>query len=218
MDGIGRVDPRTSALLVIDMQNDFVQEGCPMEVPMARRRIPRMRRVVDRCRAAGVPVVYTRHVLYDAFDVSPLETAIQPWLRTSGMREGTFGARITAELAPEPGDHVVRKHRYDAFHNTELETLLHTVSGLRRVDTVIVVGTLTEVCCDTTARSAYMRDFKVAFVGDATGALSEEAQTATERAIGSFFGRVLSTAEVEAEIGEYGSPEPGSPEYGGPAA
>ncbi|MFJ1709497.1 isochorismatase family protein [Kitasatospora sp. NPDC088346] len=202
MNATWRVDPQRTALLVIDMQNDFVRAGYPMEVPMARRRIPRMREVVGECRAAGIPVVYTRHVLLDTFDVSPLESAYNPRLLTAGMRAGSFGAEVVDELRPEIGDVVVEKHRYDAFHNTRLETVLATVCGLRRVDTVVVIGTLTEVCCDSTARAAYMRDFNVVFVGDATGALSEEAQAATEKNISTFFGRVLTTGELVAEIRE----------------
>ncbi|MFB7460666.1 MULTISPECIES: isochorismatase family protein [unclassified Streptomyces] len=195
-----RVNPQKTALLVIDMQNDFVLEGYPMEVPMARRRIPRMQEVITECRAAGIPVVYTQHILLDTFNVSPLESTYNTALLSAGMRKGTFGAQVVDDLKPEADDVVVVKHRYDAFHNTHLENVLTSISGLREVDTVIIIGTLTEVCCDSTARGAYMRDFKVAFVGDATGARSEEAQAATENTIGTFFGRLLTTAELVAEI------------------
>ncbi|SFI57954.1 ureidoacrylate peracid hydrolase [Amycolatopsis sacchari] len=192
--------PESSVLLVIDMQNDFVREGFPMEVPMARSRLPAIRTLVHACRATGVPIVYTRHVLYDSFDVSPLETAYQPKLREVGMRDGTYGAEIVDELKPEPGEVVIRKHRYDAFHGTELDTVLGTLRGPRGVDTLIVTGTVTEVCCESTARSAFMRDYQVAFVSDATGALSDAAQEATLRTIGSFFGRVLDTSQVLAAL------------------
>ncbi|MFJ1651211.1 isochorismatase family protein [Streptomyces sp. NPDC088337] len=195
-----RVNPQKTALLVIDMQNDFVLEGYPMEVPMARRRIPRMQEVITECRAAGIPVVYTQHILLDTFNVSPLESTYNTALLSAGMRKGTFGAQVVDDLKPEADDVVVVKHRYDAFHNTHLENVLTSISGLREVDTVIIIGTLTEVCCDSTARGAYMRDFKVAFVGDATGARSEEAQAATENTIGTFFGRLLTTGELVAEI------------------
>lgn len=200
MNAMWRVNPQKTALLVIDMQNDFVLEGYPMEVPMARRRIPRMQEVITECRAAGIPVVYTQHILLDTFNVSPLESTYNTALLSAGMRKGTFGAQVVDDLKPEADDVVVVKHRYDAFHNTHLENVLTSISGLREVDTVIIIGTLTEVCCDSTARGAYMRDFKVAFVGDATGARSEEAQAATENTIGTFFGRLLTTGELVAEI------------------
>lgn len=195
-----RVHPARAALLVIDMQNDFVLPRRPMHVPMALARMPTMRRVIDECRAAGMPVVYTEHVLLDTFDISPLETLYNPVLRTDGLRAGTFGARIVDDLAPQPHDVVVRKHRYDAFHNTSLATVLSTVAGPGRIDTVVIIGTLTEVCCDSTARGAYMRDFRVAFVGDATGALTDDAQRATENVIGRFFGRVVTADDLVAEM------------------
>ncbi|MBB4790125.1 isochorismatase family protein [Streptomyces nodosus] len=202
MNAKWRVNPQNAALLVIDMQNDFVLEGYPMEVPMARRRLPAMQEVIAECRASEIPVVYTRHILLDAFDVSPLESAYNPALLSAGLRKGTSGSQVVDDLRPEPDDVVIQKHRYDAFHNTQLENVLTSISGLRQVDTVIVIGTLTEVCCDSTARGAYMRDFKVAFVSDATGARSDEAQRATENTIGTFFGRVLTTRELVAEIHE----------------
>ncbi|MET1154233.1 isochorismatase family protein [Arthrobacter sp.] len=195
------IDPARSALLVIDMQNDFVLEGAPMEVPMARKRLPEMVTAVAACRQAGIPVIYTRHVLLDSFDVSPLETTYNQRLQTVGMRRGTDGVEVVEELKPEADDYVLDKHRYDAFHNTPLKSVLATIRGLNTVDTVIIAGTLTEVCCESTARSAYMNDYKVAFLSDATGGRSEAAQAATLDAVGTFFGRVLSTADMEGEIG-----------------
>lgn len=200
MEALWRVDPTRAALLVIDMQNDFVLPGHPMHVPMALERLPRMKHVVAECRAVGMPVIFTEHVLLETFDISPLETAYNPVLRTVGLRADSFGAHIVDELAPESRDVVIRKHRYDAFHNTRLETVLTTVAGHRRIDTVVIIGTLTEVCCDSTARGAYMRDYRVAFISDATGGLSEQSQQATEQVIGRFFGRVLPTAELVSEI------------------
>lgn len=194
------IDPEKSALLVIDMQNDFVAEGYPMEVPMARRKLPQMQGVVQDCRAAGIPVIYTEHILLDSFNVSPLESTYNPALLSAGMRKGSLGAKVVDDLKPEESDVVIQKHRYDAFHNTALDTVLKTIRGLHQVDTVIIIGTLTEVCCESTARSAYMRDYKVAFISDATGALSEEAQAATEKNIASFFGRVLTTGQLAVEI------------------
>ena len=195
------IEPASSALLVIDMQNDFVLEGAPMEVPMARRRLPEMVTAVAACRQAGIPVIYSRHVLLDSFDVSPLETTYNQRLQTVGMRRGTEGVEVVEELKPEADDYVLDKHRYDAFHNTPLKSVLATIRGLNAVDTVIIAGTLTEVCCESTARSAYMNDYKVAFLADATGGRSEAAQAATLDAVGTFFGRVLSTADMEREIG-----------------
>src|SRR4051794_30413976 len=114
-DAPWRFDKSRAALLVIDMQRDFVEDGAIMEVPMARDRIPEMRRILDRCHADGVPVLFTRHVLSDRFDISPLETAYIPKLKSQGMREGTSGAEIIPQLAPLEHETVIVKHRYDAF-------------------------------------------------------------------------------------------------------
>jgi len=189
-------DARSTALLVIDMQRDFVEEGRPMEVPMARKRVPKMRAIIDGAREAKVPVIYTQHVLYDHFNISPLESSNNPTLLTEGMRTGTDGIEIVPQLDPRETDEYVRKHRYDAFYNTNLEVLLNTIRGYRAIDTLVITGTLTEVCCESTARSAFMRDFKVVFAQEATGGLTEAAQTATLNVIHTFFGRVMTNAEI----------------------
>ncbi|MES0190119.1 cysteine hydrolase [Mesorhizobium sp. C264A] len=106
------------------------------------------------------------------------------------------GAEIVAALAPLPGDVVIKKHRYDAFHNTQLETVLRNIRGAGRVDTVIIIGTVTSICCESTARSAFMRDYKVAFISDANGGLDEASHNATLDIIGKVFGRVMTVAEL----------------------
>lgn len=189
-----------AALLVIDMQRDFVEEGAVMEVAAARHRIPVMRRVVDLCRAAGIPVIYTQHVLSDGFEISPLETSYQPRLKATGMREGSAGTEIVDELAPRAGDVLIKKHRYDAFHNTQLETVLRNIRGAGQVDTVIIIGTVTNICCESTARSAFMRDYKVAFIGDANGGLDDASHNATLDIIGKVFGRVMTAEQLAASL------------------
>ncbi|MDB5526101.1 MAG: hypothetical protein JWM58_3864 [Rhizobium sp.] len=193
-------DKDRAALLVIDMQRDFVEDGAIMEVAMARARIPEMKRILDRCRETGVPVFFTRHVLSDRFDISPLETAYIPRLKTAGMREGTPGADVIPELAPLPEETVIVKHRYDAFYNTPLDTALRNVRGAGGVDTVVVIGTVTNICCESTARSAFMRDYKVAFISDANGGLDTASHEATLDIVGKVFGRVMSTDELLAEM------------------
>ncbi|CCH30158.1 hypothetical protein BN6_28470 [Saccharothrix espanaensis DSM 44229] len=128
------VVPKSCALLVIDMQNDFVRDGFPMAVPMARDRLPVMRNTVDTCRAAGVPVSYTQHILYDTFDVSPRETTYLPRLQQTGMRDGTHGAEIVEELAPQPREMVVRKHRCDGRLTAGSRALDQRISRLVEVE------------------------------------------------------------------------------------
>ncbi|SEQ94392.1 ureidoacrylate peracid hydrolase [Faunimonas pinastri] len=195
-----RFDRNRAALIVVDMQRDFVEEGAIMEVAMARRAIPTMARVVEACRGAGIPVIYTRHVLHDEFDISPLEAAYQPRLKTSGMRAGTPGVEIVPELAPLPRDVIVTKHRYDAFHDTQLETVLRNIRGERQVDTLVIIGTVTSVCCESTARSAFMRDYKVAFISDANGGFDEASHNASCDILGRVFARVMRCDEFLGEM------------------
>lgn len=189
-----------AVLLVVDMQNDFVNEGAVMEVPMARKYVPNMKRLVEECRANAVPVIYTRHVLYDDYEVSPLETAYNPKLKISGMREGSAGAEVIEELKPLDNEQVIKKHRYDAFHNTNLETIIRNIRGANVADTIIICGTVTNVCCESTARSAFMRDFKVMFVSDANGGLDEASHQATLDILGKVFARIATTDEMVTEI------------------
>lgn len=193
------INPDRTAHLVIDMQRDFVEQGRPMEVPMARHRLPRMAELVTNSRMLGIPVIYTQHVLLENFDVSPLETGIQPHLKTSGMRSGTDGIEIVDDLKPAKKDVVITKHRYDAFHNTQLESVLNTIRGYRGVDTLLITGTLTEVCCDSTARSGFMRDYRIVFASESTGGLTASAQESTENTMAKFFGRVLTNSEIMSE-------------------
>lgn len=185
------------ALLVIDMQNDFLKPGGALyynDAPMAA--VPHIRRLADFCRGGGIPVIYTKTLLKDEFGLSPLEAAYQPILFVKGMREGTWGFEIIDELKPRPGDQIVIKHRYDAFHNTNLEIMLKNSRGMGVVDTVIITGTVTNVCCESTARAAFMRDYKVVFVSDGCGAFDAEAHRATLNNISRFFGRVMDTEAV----------------------
>ncbi|GAB2816575.1 isochorismatase family protein [Alpinimonas psychrophila] len=195
-----KIDPAKTALLVIDMQNDFVLEGHPMEVPEARTAIPYIQKLIATSRELGIPVIYSQHTLRDDFAVSPLESTYNERLLTVGMRKGTFGVQVIDALKPAENDIVIEKYRYDAFYATNLEPVLRSIRGLNQIDTVIITGTLTEVCCESTARGAYMRDYKVAFVSDATGALTAPAQVATENVMRTFFGRVLTAAETDSEL------------------
>ena len=188
------------ALIVVDMQNCFVREGAPIECAEARRRMPRMRALIDRCREFSVPVFYTM----DNPDVmfSPLRTEEVPWLEgCRGRFMETEEAQIVEELAPEPGDVIVKKHRFSAFFQTDLELKLRSVRGAERpVDTVIICGTVTNVCCESTARDAYFRDFKVVFGDDVCAAFTPEAHKATIDNINNFFGRVMDSEAIVAAL------------------
>src|SRR5699024_6951917 len=98
-----------------------------MEVPMARHNLPNMQKVLHLCRNNDIPVVYTTHVLFEEFDISPLETTYQPWLKESGMRANTDAVQVVDELKPLPNEIVLEKHRYCAFYNTRLDTIIRNI-------------------------------------------------------------------------------------------
>ena len=185
-----------AALMVIDMQNDFVLEGAIMEVPDAKRQLPNIARLIDACRKFDVPVIYTVHETHP--DYCPLELAAFPHLKEAGMRKGTRGVEVADALAPAPGETVIRKHRFSAFYQTELELILR---GMRTpaIDTLIICGTVTNICCESTARDAFFRDYKVVFGSDICSAICPDAHKATLANM-EIFGRVMDFVGIMAAL------------------
>ena len=187
-----------SVLLVIDMQNDFVLEGAILEVKEARNQIPRIKKLIDKCRELDVPVIYTIQETDPVF--CKLEVATFPPLMETGMRAGTKGYQVIDELTPEQGDIIVRKRRFSAFYQTDLELILRNIRGSEApADTVIICGTVTNVCCESTARDAYFRDFKVVFGTDICSANTPESQAATLVNM-ELFGRNMDCASIIAAL------------------
>ena len=160
--------PEGSALLVIDMQRYFLDSGSHAFIPSAAPVIPRIRRLAERFIERGLPVILTRHINTD-------ENAgmLARWWNDL-IREDDPLSEITPELAL-PGAVMVRKSQYDAFHGTELERVL-TERGVERV---VLTGVMTHLCCETTAREAFVRGFYVYFAVDGTATYEEEYHRAT---------------------------------------
>jgi len=181
------------ALMVIDMQNDFVREGAIMEVPEAKHQLTRIAGLIDTCRKLEVPVIYTVHQTDPVFN--PLEIATFPHLIDGGMRIGTDGIEVVDELAPRDNEYVLHKRRYSAFFQTDLEIVLRNLD----IDTLIICGTVSNICCESTARDAYYWDYKVVFGSDVCSALNKAAHDATIANM-ELFGRVLSAEEITAAL------------------
>ena len=154
-----RVDPARTALVVVDMQNDFVKRGGSLLVPGAAATIPVIRHLLDLARASRMRVVYSQ----DTHSAGDPEWSIWP----EHCREGSWGWEIVAELAPAAGDTVLRKLRYDAFYGTPLDHLLRLWS----VETLVICGTLANICVHYTAASAALRWYGVVIPRDAISAL-----------------------------------------------
>lgn len=185
------IRPEESALLVIDMQEDLVDPAGPMCVPEAYRQVPRIKRLIAHCRDVGVPVLFTEVTIPD--DAPHLYRSFFPPLRAGAVREGAPGTRVYHELAPQPGERIIdTKFGFDSFNGTPLDYVLRQ----RGVRTVIICGTLTNFCCETTARSAYSRGYQVVFGSDVNATDNAEAQRATLRTMRRGFGRVLDHREI----------------------
>src|SRR5713226_1868496 len=159
------IDPNKTAMIVVDMQNDFVASGAAMETPAAREVVPKLAEALRICRDAGIKIIYTAHVhRSDGCDMGPFDDLHPPSANRDALVDGTPGVDIYPELAPAVGEHVIKKHRYSGFFGTDLDIILREWV----VDTVIVSGTTTENCCHATARDAMFRNYRVVFLSDAT--------------------------------------------------
>jgi nicotinamidase-related amidase len=188
--------PSRTALVNVDMQNCFV-ENSPIAAPGGLQVLDRVNLLASKCRDAGILVIHARHVLRP--DGSNAGILLQiPLVKQGIINRGSNSADFHKGLVIDQSDVILEKPRFGAFHGTDLELLLRS----RGIDTVIVTGISTNVCCETTAREAAVRDFHVLFVGDATatfgaGELSAEAiQKATCTTIDLIFGRVVTVDEL----------------------
>jgi ureidoacrylate peracid hydrolase len=155
--------PRT-AVLVIDMQNDFVEEGAPLEFPEGRRIVPAIQKVLTAARAREMPVVYAAHVHRPGgADLGIHRELYPPVAAGEALVDGERGVEILPELAPRPGEPVIKKHRYNSFYATDLEIILRGLG----VETVVLTGMTTECCVLGTARGALERGFCSVVVADA---------------------------------------------------
>ncbi len=183
-----RVDPGRTALIVVDMQNDFVKEGGSLVVPDAEGTIPAIRRLGDLARGSGMRVVFTQ----DTHTEGDPEWEIWP----EHVREESWGWRIVDELAPREDELVIPKVRYDAFYGTHLDHYLR----LWGVDTLIVCGTVASICVHYTAASAALRWYGVIVPRDATSALTPFDLESSLRQITFLFnGRVTESGCIKVE-------------------
>jgi nicotinamidase-related amidase len=173
------LDPSSTALIVVDMQNDFVSDGGTLQVPGAAATIPAIARLLELARGSAMPVVFTQ----DTHREGDPEWRIWP----EHTREGTWGWEIVEPLAPLAEEIVLRKPRYDAFYGTPLDHLLRQWG----VTTTVICGTVANICVQFTAASAALRWYDVVLVEDAISALDPFDAAATLRQTTAVFaGRV----------------------------
>lgn len=208
-EGRARFDPEPTdcALLVIDMQDEFVRPGwTPFWVPAATRQVPLLSRLIACCRSRTVPVIHTVFSRTHKYLDRPLTGAAMPnrYCEMEFQDSDLFTqARICPELRPADDDIVIHKPSYGAFFDTPLETIL---KNLRR-GTVLISGTLTNLCCGITARQAYERGFRVVFGSDVNATNDAALQEAELRTLRYGIARVMPAFDIMWHI----APDPGAP-------
>jgi len=193
------IDAGRSALVVIDMQNHYVAQGFPNEAPVARTIVPNINRMAAAIRSAGGTVIWVKTTSVGAlekwrahheFKLAP-EVAAR---RLESLSEDSPGFELFEGLVPHADDLIVRKIMYSAMIPGSSE--LHETLSAAGVEMLLVAGTKTNVCCDTTARDASMRGYRVAMLSDATATLSDEEHAAALNNFLVSFGDVLTVDEA----------------------
>lgn len=203
-------EPGRTALVVVDMQRGFLDVGEAMAVPPAREIIPAIQTLLGVFRARRLPVVFTEFVY--SVNVPVLIGALHPehtpaapgaprgfGLPSSSCLEGTASAETVPDLAPLPGEIVVRKRGYDAFAGTSLDRALRA----RNVTSLVVTGTMTDICVLATVTGALHREYRVTVVEDGVATLWPEIQRATLDIIGRAYARVATSKEVADQISRW---------------
>jgi ureidoacrylate peracid hydrolase len=200
-----KIDPHHAALIVIDMQNDFCAHGGLVDkggrdvsaVQDMARHLPAL---IESARKAGALIVFVRSVyttddnryLSDVWLEQAARKQGGGYTQTPVCRDGSWEGDYYGDVRPLPGDIVVTKHRYNAFHKTDLDTILRA-NGVR---TIVITGVSTNVCVESTVREGFMNDYYVVLVRDGTAAYSNEEHEMTVRNIDRFFGEVSTIDEL----------------------
>ena len=199
------VDATAAALVVVDLQNDFVRVGAPQEVPDARTTLPTVAALIHACRDTGVPVLFTRytagptathHAWFSPECAPPLKSCWPGVARRYGDRsEPLFGHDVVDEVSPRQGEPIVDKYGYGSFTNTVLEDCLRA----REVRQVWLVGTVTQICVEETAREGFRRGYEMVVAADVVSSFDTQLHDASLRNLAQKFALVTtSSAMVDA--------------------
>jgi ureidoacrylate peracid hydrolase len=191
------LDPRKTALVVVDMQNAFLMPGVAHSLcPMAQEIVPNINRLARAVRSTGGAVVWIKTTFTEEtvkswstyYEISRPE---QNAKRAEALAAGSKGHELWSELDVQPDDPIVEKKRFSAF--IQGSSNLADVLRERGLDTVLVTGTVTGVCCESTARDAMMLNFKTVMVSDGNAAMTDEDHNASLASFYLTFGDVMST-------------------------
>lgn len=196
------INTRRTAIIVVDMQAVFCNPDGAVYIPDAIKVVDPIQRILDAGRKADIPIIYLRHVVRgDGSDTGRMRD-LYPGVDAI-LDRSLPSVEIIEPLKPKSGDIVVDKLFFSGFHNTDLDTILRA----RDIDTIVICGTVTNVCCESTVRDAVHREYKVIVVADACAAqpypdmgwgslTSEEVQRVTLTVIAHEFGEVTKTQDL----------------------
>jgi len=186
---VSRFNPKSSALLILDMQSYFLEPASHAFIPSAPAIIPGLKALIESYYANDLAVIFTQH-LNSVQDAGSMGS----WWRDLISIENPHSAII-----PEfdySNRLVLRKNQYDAFYGTSLEEILHR----KNVSQVLISGVMTHLCCETTARSAFMRGFEVFFTVDGTATYNQDHHQATLLNLAHGFATPVLTSEIQAAL------------------
>ncbi|KAL4420862.1 hypothetical protein ABPG77_002821 [Micractinium sp. CCAP 211/92] len=177
-------------LIIIDMQEHF-RDG------MAERILPQLNSLIDACRRLGVPIIFTQHGHPDPVAEERSSVLVRWWGADGSIRLGSPAWELLPELYRLPDDPVIQSKRtYDAFQGTELLGLLEE----RGCDTLVVGGVMTNLCCETTARSAFTEGFSVLFLSDGTATANKRMHDASLLNLGYGFAHIMTCSQAAAAL------------------
>jgi nicotinamidase-related amidase len=183
--------PQTSALFVIDMQQFFCDPPSHAYVKDSTQIIPSIHQLITAYRQQALPIIFTRYAL---LRTEPPGAMGRWW--NDVLYDDDDSSNVIAALQPLPDELVIRKTQYSAFFKTNLDQILKKL----KVTNILITGVLTHLCCETTARDAFMRDYDVFFVSDATASDKQDLHDASLRTLSDGFATLVTTKEARSWI------------------
>lgn len=197
------IEARNSALVVVDMQNYFVAEEVTGSVPLSRAIVPNINKMAHAMRAAGGTVIWVQTTAAGALEhwANHHRHQLTDERRSRRLKlldEASEEYKLYAKLEAQPADLRVKKIKYSAFipHSSDLDEVLRR----RGIESLIITGTATNVCCESTARDAMMLDYRVIMLSDGNAAQTNEEHAASLNNCALFFGDVMTTDEAIARL------------------
>jgi nicotinamidase-related amidase len=181
-----------AALLVVDMQYFFLDPSSHTYTCGGQAILPNIKKTIQAFREADRPVIFTKHVHH----ADGLDAGIMGWWWEGMCLEGSPESKIHKDISPKRNEKVISKHRYSAFYNTDLETILRVL----KIEDIVITGIMTNMCCESTARDAFYRDYRVFFPADGTGSVTEEMHLASLLNLAFGFAWVTNSDTVLAQL------------------